>query len=134
MNKNKGSRTERELFHMFYDSGCMPLRIAGSGSTPIPSCDLVVNCNNKHLAIECKSLKNDRKYLDDESINQLRIFAERFNATPILAIRFDREEWYFLDVTDLNKLKRTKNNFVVSIEYAKKEGMSFEQVIKGDII
>ena len=130
MSKNKGSRTERELFHMFYDNGHMPLRIAGSGSTPIPSCDLVVNCNSKHLAIECKSLKTDKKYMAEEDINQLKTFAEKFNAIPILALRFDRQAWYFLDVTDLSKLEKTKNNFVISLEFAKNNGISFEELIK----
>lgn len=129
MSKKKGTRYERELFHKFYSAGHMVLRIAGSGSTPIPACDLVVNCNKKHLAIECKSLKGDRKYMDDEELAQLKTFAERFNAAPILAIRFDREEWYFLDVTDLNKLERTKNNYVISLEFAKTFGLTFEQLI-----
>ncbi|MBS3108309.1 hypothetical protein J4409_00390 [Candidatus Woesearchaeota archaeon] len=125
MSKNKGTRNERELFHMFYDAGHMPLRIAGSGSTPIPSCDLVVNCNKKHLAIECKSLKKKRKYLEEEDVMQLKTFAERFNAVPLLAIRFDREGWYFLNI---NNLEKTKNNFVISLEYARKYGLSFEQL------
>lgn len=129
MSKSKGTRYERELFHMFYGAGHMVLRIAGSGSTPIPSCDLVVNCNKKHLAIECKYLKGDKKYMDDEELAQLKNFAEKFNAAPILAIRFDREEWYFLDVTDLNKLERTKNNFVISSDFAKNNGMTFEKLI-----
>lgn len=126
MSKKKGNRTERELFHMFYDHGHMPLRIAGSGSTPIPSCDLVVNCKNRHLAIECKSLKKDRKYLDEDTINQLKTFAEKFNAIPIIAIRFNREGWYFFNI---NNLEKTRNNFVISLDFAKKNGLSFEQLI-----
>lgn len=118
---------ERELFHMFYDSGHMPLRIAGSGSTPIPSCDLVISCNSEHLAIECKSLKTDRKYLSEADLAQLKTFAEKFNAVPLLAMRFDREGWYFLNP---DKLEKTKNNFVISLDYAKTHGMSFEELIK----
>jgi len=125
--KSKGTRMERELFHMFYDSGHMPLRIAGSGSTPIPSCDLVISCNNEHLAIECKSLKTDRKYMSEADIAQLKTFAEKFNAIPLLAMRFDREGWYFLNP---DKLEKTKNNFVISLDYAKTNGLSFEELIK----
>lgn len=131
MNKNKGSRTERELFHMFYDNGCMPLRIAGSGSTPIPSCDLVVFCKDRHLAIECKSLKKDRKYLGEETIKQLTTFAEKFDAIPVIAVRFDREGWYFFDT---NNLEKTKNNFVISLEFAKRNGVTFEQILKGEAL
>ena len=128
MSKIKGTRCERELLHLFYDSGLFaPARVAGSGSTTIPAPDLIVGSKEAVYAIECKALKKDRKYLEEADIAQLKTFAEKFNAIPSLAMRFDREGWYFLNP---DKLEKTKNNFVISLDYAKTNGLSFEELIK----
>ena len=64
MSKKKGSRTERELFYLFYESSWMPIRVAGSGSTPIPAPDLLVGNGKRVLAIECKAIKGTKKYFE----------------------------------------------------------------------
>jgi len=126
--KNKGTRAERELFHMFWETGTfIPVRSAGSGSTPIPNPDLIVSNGNKTLAIECKALKMGNKYFSKREIDELNIFSERFGAEPFIGVRFDKEGWWFLDLNNLGKSK--KDTFMVSLEIAKKKGLRFEELI-----
>jgi len=61
MNKAKGSRAERELLAMFWENNFGGYRSAGSGSTPLPSPDILVGNGKKYLAIECKSIKGNRE-------------------------------------------------------------------------
>ena len=39
--KRKGTRVERELFHMLHDKSFHCVRAAGSGSTPLPNPDIL---------------------------------------------------------------------------------------------
>jgi Holliday junction resolvase len=125
--KGKGSRTERELVHMFFDKGWGVLRVAGSGSTRLPAPDLLAgNGKGRFLSIECKSLKNTRKYFTDEDLNQLNTFAKAFGTEAWLALRFNNKPWYFIKIEDLEK---TKNAYVISLERAEKIGLTFEKLI-----
>lgn len=127
MSKAKGARAERELFHMFYANGWQPIRVAGSGSATIPAPDLLVGNGSRVLAIECKSLKNDKKYITKEQVKELKEFAKRFGAEPWLGIRFDNKGWYFLKHEDF---KKSEKSFIMSLELARKKGLSFEGLIK----
>jgi Holliday junction resolvase len=124
--KRKGTRYERELLHMFYDNGFMPVRIAGSGSVSIPSVDLIVGKAGLVFAIECKSLKKGTKYIDREKINQLLYFANMFGAIPIVGMRFDRRGWFFLEVKDI---RESGSCFAISEEDAQERGMTFWDLI-----
>jgi len=125
-NKHKGGRTERELIHMFFENGYQPARVAGSGSTPLPSPDLVVGGYGKIFAIECKSGKTTR-YIKKEQIEELLLFSSRFGAEPLIGVRFDREGWFFLKPC---QLEITKSGFYsLSLEDAKEKGVSFEKLI-----
>ena len=127
--KSKGSRTERELVHLFNDTKLWAaIRIAGSGLTKDSNPDVLVGNNQRYLAIECKSLKNKIKYLTEEDIAQITDFAERFGAEAWFGIRFDREGWYFIKPNNLEKIK-TKN-YAVSLPLVKEKGLSFEELIK----
>ena len=99
--KGKGTRAERELIHMFYDEGWGTLRSAGSGSTPLPSPDIIVSNSKNIFAIECKSVNSKRKYFPPEEISQLKTFSEKFGAIPLIAIRFDRLGWFFVNLENL---------------------------------
>lgn len=124
--KNKGSRTERELLHMFHQSGWSVIRSAGSGVIPIPNPDLVAGNGKRLLAIECKSGKSPR-YISGSQLIELKEFSEKLGAKPIVGVRFDNEEWFFLT---LNKLVKTKgNNYGLNIKHAKKHGITFSELI-----
>lgn len=127
--KSKGTRYERELLHMFYDNGFMPVRIAGSGNVSIPSVDLLVGRKGMVFAIECKSVKGRSKYVEKEKIEQLKLFADMFGATPLLGIRFDRIGWFFMKV---DKLKDSGNCYAVNLEMAERNGLKFEHLLSMD--
>lgn len=125
-NKAKGANTERELLHKLLIEGYMAVRIAGSGLLPEPSCDLIVGKFRKKFAIECKSVKSDKKYLDKKQIEDFMIFSEIFGLKPLLAVRFNREGWFFIKPKDIMKTK--KGGLSVSLELARKKGKRFGQV------
>ena len=128
MSKVKGSRYERELLHMFWkEEGWSGLRCPGSGSTPLPSPDLLVTDKNNYLAIECKAIKGKNKYFSPEEINQLNEFAQAFGAQPIIAMRFNQKGWFFFTPEDLRK---TKNNFyAATLALAEEKGLRFESLV-----
>tara|TARA_Y100000034_G_scaffold135760_1_gene208985 strand:- start:2 stop:436 length:435 start_codon:yes stop_codon:yes gene_type:complete len=136
MSKRKGTRNERELFHMFWDNDWVALRTAGSGSTPLPAPDLIVSGMNvittplppeeKILAIECKAIKSNRKYFSQKEINELNEFSKKFGASPYIAIKFDRKEWRFVHTKDMGF---AKTNHYISLDLAQKKGLKFEEII-----
>ncbi|MEW6063161.1 MAG: Holliday junction resolvase Hjc [Nanoarchaeota archaeon] len=128
MSKNKGSRTERELLHMLYKSGFAVVRSTGSGLSSYPNPDLIASNGKKYLAIECKSLKNNVKYLTKDDVKQLLDFSKRFKSEPWFGLRFNNEGWYFLKPKDLKKGKG--KNFSISIDYIKKKGLTFKKLIR----
>lgn len=127
--KSKGSKAERELLHMFWSTNIWAaLRAPGSGSVPLPSPDILASNAKRYLAIECKSVRDPKKYFPNEEIEQLVLFAKRFGAEPWVGVRFDREGWYFLKPTTM--LRSEGNNFYyVTLEHAQKKGLSFQQLI-----
>ena len=128
MSKSKGSRTERELVHLFFEADWQPVRIAGSGSTPLPSPDLLVGSKGRVLAIECKSGKTI-KYIQEDQIDELIDFSSRFGSEAWVGLRFDRKDWLFLKP---DQLSRTKSGvYAASFNHAKENGLSFDDLIKG---
>jgi len=128
MSKAKGSRVERELLHMLWHSGFATLRSAGSGLSSYPNPDLIASNGKKCLAIECKSIKSNVKYLTKEDRKQLLDFSKIFKAEPWFGIRFNNEKWYFIKPEHLNKGKN--KNYSISLDSIKKRGVTFKQLIK----
>jgi holliday junction resolvase Hjr len=128
MSKKKGNRLERELINMFFDTGNhIALRAAGSGSTPLPCPDLIVGCDGRVLAIECKGGKKAR-YIKKKQIEELIEFSRKFGAEAWLGARFNNTEWLFLRTEDL-KVSKSGENFVVDLKLAKEKGLRFEELI-----
>lgn len=125
--KAKGSRAERELFHLLWEEGFAVVRAAGSGSTTRPSPDLVASNGKKTFAIECKSVKGEKKYFSAEELKQLQIFSHTFGAEAWLAVRFDNKGWFFLELHNISKSKG--ETFLVSFSQLQKEGLQFEEFI-----
>jgi len=124
--KSKGINAERDLIHKFWGiESWVAVRIAGSGSMKYPSADLIVGNKDRKLAIECKTTKKNKKYFSKEEINQLKEFAERFGAEPWIAVKFDKKDWFFVLIEDLNE---TKKNFYISDEAAPKKGHTIEEL------
>jgi|TARA_B100001971_G_C18153359_1_gene517110 Holliday junction resolvase len=126
MSKAKGTRAERELLHMFHEKEFSVLRVAGSGSSTIPSCDLLVGKNGKSLAVECKFIK-DKIYFRDEQIEELKEFSKTFGADLIFAIKVMSKGWFFLELENLGK--SSKGTYLISYDVAKERGLNFDEFI-----
>ena|SRR3989344_7605049 len=124
-NKEKGSRVERELLKYFTEQGWRAARVAGSGVNENTFCDLIAGkLGRKAHAIEIKSSKKDRIYITKEQINDFILFASMIGLKPTLALRFNREGWFFLNP---KHLEDSGNNWVVSIETMRTKGKRFGQ-------
>ena len=125
--KTKGSDAERELLHMFWSKGWACLRSAGSGSMKYPGPDLIAGNKIRRLAVECKSTKHKKKYLDMHDVEQLRDFCEIFGAEPWFAVRFAKTNWLFLSLEDIEK---TENGYVIDLKVAERRGLLIDELIK----
>ncbi len=131
-NKKRGSNAERELLHLLWQAGFAVARVAGSGSIPLPSCDLLAGKKHRKYAIECKIARNEKRYIDGKQLNEFLMFAEIFGLKPIIAIKFLRKGWFFINAIKLNKLKQKQTKQVcISFDIAKKIGKNFEEFVKG---
>ena len=95
MSGQKGSRTERELLHMFIDAGWGGIRIAGSGKTENAP-DIIAGHPGKLLVIECKSSKKPAIYVNHEEVLNVIEYANKFGGEPWYAFRFNRLPWKFV--------------------------------------
>ena len=125
--KSKGSKAERELLYMFWSRGLGCIRSAGSGSMKYPGPDLIASNKIRTLAIECKSTKENKKYLDEEDIKQLKEFCDIFGAEPWFAVRFARMNWLFLSLEDIEK---TENGYVIDSKVAERRGLLIDELLK----
>lgn len=124
--KAKGSNAERDLIHQFFANGWVAIRSAGSGSQQNPSPDILAGNNLRRLAIECKTVNDTKKYFTKKEIEELVYFANKFGAESWVAVRFDRIDWFFLNIEDL-ELK--DKSYFVDVIIAKRKGLSFGQLI-----
>jgi Holliday junction resolvase len=115
------------LYHLLCDAGFKCVRVAGSGLMEETACDLIVGKFKRKYAIEAKSCKTKKRYLDKNQIEEFLIFSEIFGLKPVIAIRFNREGWFFLHPKHLEK---TGKGLAISLETAKKKGKTFEEFIK----
>jgi len=123
-NKAKGSKAERELYELFVANGYRAVRVAGSGMMENTAADLIAGRKGEKYAIEAKSSKSPNKYITKEQIEQFMIFSEIFDLTPVIALRFNREGWFFINPS---QLKDSGKNWVISLGDSKLEGKRFGQ-------
>ncbi len=128
--KKKGTRAERELFHMLWNANFCTVRSAGSGSTTLPSPDLITSNTKKTLAIECKALKGTTIYFKEGEIKQLTDFSNKFGADPWVGVKFNNKGWFFIHARDIEKTKNRVD--FISLTLAQKKGIRFEDLIKDE--
>lgn len=127
-NKAKGSKAERELLQIFTDNGWKGARVAGSGTNDNTFCDLIAGKKNyKAYAIEAKSSKSPRIYITKQQIEEFIKFSEVMGLTPVVAARFNREGWIFINPFDPDQLEDSGVNWVVNLKKIKVNGKKFGQ-------
>lgn len=126
-NKTKGSNAERELYKMFDRSSYRAVRVAGSGTMENADCDLIAGKKGKKFAIEVKSSKKPVKYISKKQIENFIIFSEIFGLKPVIALRFNREGWLFINP---KHLRNSGKNWTITLEEARKKGKKFAQFFK----
>ena len=125
--KSRGIAAERDFLHQFWAQGREILRVAGSGSIRYPSVDLIAGNAARKLAIECKTTKSRIKYISDDDIGQLESFSKLFGAESWIAVKFEKQDWFFLFIEDLRK---SGSSHAVDVDLAKAKGLLFEELIK----
>lgn len=124
-NKAKGSKAERELLNLFTEQSWRAVRVAGSGVNDNSPCDLIAAKSGKGgYTIEAKSSKKTNIYITKEQISDFITFSHILGLTPIIALRFNRQGWLFLDP---KHLKDTGKYFAVSLKTAIEKGDKFSQ-------
>jgi len=124
----KGDRRERELVNQLDAAGFAVMRAPASGSaTDRDLPDVLAGDDGRFYAIEAKSSAGDPIYLSGEEVEALIYFAQNFGAKARIAVRFDREDWYFFHPGDL--YTTDGGNYRVKKETALADGTDFEELV-----
>jgi len=127
-NKAKGTKYENELYDLLISAGYRCVRTAGSGTKKESNADLIAGKasedGKQKYAIEAKSSKSPVKYITKKQIEEFVIFSEIFGLIPVVALRFNREGWLFLNPT---QLRDSGKNWAITLEEAKQIGKRFSQ-------
>jgi len=124
----KGDRRERELVNQLDAAGFAVMRAPASGSaTDRDLPDVLAGDDGRFYAIEAKSSSGDPIYLSGEEIEALIYFAQNFGAKARIAVRFDREDWYFFHPGDL--YTTDGGNYRVKKETALADGTDFDELV-----
>lgn len=129
-NKSKGSAMERELVKLFTSNGWRAARVAGSGVGDDSPCDIIAGKTGKRgVAVEVKSSRKNTIYITKEQINDFITFSEMIGTRAVIALRFLREGWLFIDP---KHLRDTGKLWGVHLEDAKEKGLKFNQYFEED--
>ena len=109
---------------MFIENNYRAVRTAGSGTMENADCDIIAGKKGRKYCIEAKSSKKPVKYLTKEQVNRFVIFSQIFGLKPVIAVRFNRLGWFFLNPKDMED---SGKNWVVNLDVATKKGKRFSQ-------
>jgi len=124
----KGSRRERELVNKLDDHGFAVMKAPASGSaTERDLPDVLAGNGEDFYAFEAKASSGKPIYLDQEEVKSLCYFSKAFGAKPRIAVRFDREDWYFFDPEDC--YRTDGGNYRVKKETALADGVDFHELV-----
>ena len=124
----KGDRRERELVNELDAAGFAVMRAPASGSaTERDLPDVLAGDGDRFYAIEAKSSAGDPIYLSGEEVESLIYFARNFGAKALIAVRFDREDWYFFHPGDLHVTDG--GNYRVKKETALADGEDLDALV-----
>ena len=124
----KGANAERELMHLFFNEGFSVVRIAGSGTSPLPAPDIIAIRNGRIVAVECKARKSKNLAITVGQIGELTEWAEKAGGEAWVAWKVPRKGWFFLKS---EQMKNTGKFFTISLKNAMEKGLLFEFVAEG---
>jgi Holliday junction resolvase len=119
-NKTKGSNVGRYRV----------VRVAGSGTMKNADCDIIAGKKGAKFSIEVKSSKKPIKYITKKQINDFIVFSDIFKLKPVIALRFNREGWFFLNPRHLKDTGEDGKNWVITLKEARKKGKRFSQFFR----
>jgi len=125
--KAKGTLAENELIHKFWDNEWVCVRVAGSGSGRYPAPDLLASRGDKKIVMEVKVIGGIKKYFSKKEIDDLNLFANKFAAESWVGVQFEKKQWYFIPVSELEISKL--GNFSIDLISMKRKGFTFEDMI-----
>ncbi len=127
MASRKGDRRERELVNKLDANGFAVMRAPASGSaTERDLPDVIAGNGERFYAIEAKASSGRPIYLDVAEVASLQYFADSFGAEALIAVRFDREAWYFFEPDEL--YRTDGGNYRVKKETALSEGWDLHAI------
>lgn len=104
----KGSRAERELVNLLWNSGFAVMRSPASGSgRKHPQPDILVSDGEKMFGIETKSTSKDAVYISKKEVEKLEEFCDKFGCEPMLGVRFDRKGWGFFKPEECEETRKS---------------------------
>ncbi len=125
--KAKGTLTENELLHTFWDNNWVCVRVAGSGSTKYPAPDILASNGFRKIVMEVKMVNETKKYFPKKEIEDLEFFAQKFGATSWIGVKFIQAQWFFIPTSELKQTK--SENFAIDIITMKRKGFTFKEMI-----
>ncbi len=123
---SKGANAERELMHLFFGHGFSVVRIAGSGTSPLPAPDIIAIKAGRIIAVECKARKAKNLAISVGQIGELLEWVEKAGAESLIGWKIPRKGWFFLKP---KQMRNTGKFFTINQTNAMKNGLSLEQVI-----
>ncbi|MFC6731374.1 MULTISPECIES: Holliday junction resolvase Hjc [unclassified Haladaptatus] len=124
---SKGNRRERELVNLLDEAGFAVMRAPASGAATTRELpDVLAGNGDVFYAIEAKASSGRPIYLTGEEVEALVYFSQNFGAKPRIAVRFDREDWYFFHPADL--YVTDGGNYRVKKETALSEGEDLDEL------
>jgi holliday junction resolvase Hjr len=126
---NKGANAERELIKDLDRHGFAVLRVAGSGSNPLPCPDVVALKAGKAIAFECKAKKGKYLPISIEQIDEEVAWAHNAGVKFVVAWKVPRKGWLFLNISSF---RRKNKNFMITLDEAFEKAISFESLISLD--
>lgn len=125
--KAKGTKSENELIHRFWENDWVCVRVAGSGSGRYPSPDVLASNGHKKLVMEVKTVNAAKKYFTRQEIRDLEFFASKFAAQAWVGVKFAENQWYFMPTSELEQTK--SENYKIDLITMKRQGFEFEEMI-----
>ena len=123
---SKGANAERELMHLFFKEGFSVVRIAGSGTSPLPAPDIIAIKNGRIIAVECKARKAKNLAISVSQIGELLDWAKKAGSEALIGWKIPRKGWFFLKPS---KLRNTGKFFTINQKNAMEKGKSLRDII-----